>query len=126
MLRPVRLGESSRTVTSFALLRDNASLTRPAWIEVDLSRMFTEERYADFAALWLLAHETRFVTSDRADDGPAAASLLDMWRSAGQNEGTRAREDLRDGFREALLALGQGFLSHPDNATLRAALQTER
>jgi hypothetical protein len=41
-------------------VRDNASLTRPAWIEADLERIFTEERYADFAALWLLIHETRF------------------------------------------------------------------
>src|SRR5262245_26911105 len=106
------------------ILRDNSSLTRPAWIQVDLSRMFSEERYADFAALWLLAHESRFGTSDRGDDGPPAASLLDTWRSAGQNEGTRAREDLRDGFREALLALGQGFLSHPDNASLRGALHS--
>jgi hypothetical protein len=42
------------------VLRDNASLTRPAWIEADLERIFTEERYPDFAALWLLVHETRF------------------------------------------------------------------
>jgi hypothetical protein len=41
------------------ILRDNASLTRPAWIEADLGRIFTEERFADFAALWLLAHESR-------------------------------------------------------------------
>src|SRR5690606_11609704 len=34
------------------ILRDNASLTRPAWIEADVGRIFTEERYADFAALW--------------------------------------------------------------------------
>ena len=103
------------------LLRDNASLTRPAWIQADLLRMFSEERYADFAAFWLLAHESRFVASDR-EDGTVAESLLDTWRSAGQNEGTRAREDLRDGFRDALLSLGQGFLSHPDNGILRAAL----
>jgi hypothetical protein len=42
------------------IIRDNASLTRPAWIEADLQRIFSEERYADFAALWLLLHETRF------------------------------------------------------------------
>ena len=42
------------------IARDNASLTRPAWIEADLGRMFTEDLYPDFAALWLLAHESRF------------------------------------------------------------------
>ena len=102
------------------IVRDNASLTRPAWIEVDLQRIFTEERYADFAALWLLAHETRFGRVDQ----PVAECALESWRSAGREEGTRAREHLRGGVEQALIALGQGFLSHPDNQALRAGLQS--
>ena len=35
--------------SALRIVRDNASLTRPAWIEADLQRIFTEERYADFA-----------------------------------------------------------------------------
>lgn len=101
------------------ILRDNASLTRPAWIEADLARIFTEERFADFAALWLLAHETRF---GRADDATTECAL-ETWRNAGREEGTRAREHLRRGVEEALLALGQGFLGHPENQALRAMLQ---
>jgi hypothetical protein len=102
------------------ILRDNASLTRPAWVEADLARIFTEERYADFAALWLLAHETRF-----GREGQAVAGCgLEAWRSAGQEEGTRAREHLRRGVEAALVALGQGFLSHPENRALRTALQS--
>lgn len=101
------------------ILRDNASLTRPAWIEADLARIFTEERYADFAALWLLLHETRFGREVQ----PANECALESWREAGRKEGTRAREHLRRGVEEALTALGQGFLSHPDNQALRAALQ---
>lgn len=101
------------------ILRDNASLTRPAWIEADLARIFTEERFADFAALWLLAHETRF---GRAEDATTECAL-ETWRNAGREEGTRAREHLRRGVEEALLALGQGFLGHPENQALRAALQ---
>lgn len=101
------------------ILRDNASLTRPAWIEADLLRIFTEERYADFTALWLLAHETRF---GRADQPPNECAL-ETWRDAGRDEGTRAREHLRRGVEEALEALGEGFLTHPENAALRAALQ---
>ena len=50
-----RCGASRRDGLTLRILRDNASLTRPAWIEADLARIFTEERYADFAALWLLA-----------------------------------------------------------------------
>ncbi len=101
------------------ILRDNASLTRPAWIEADLFRIFTEERYADFTAFWLLAHETRF---GRADQPPNECAL-ETWRDAGREEGTRAREHLRRGVEEAIKALGQGFLAHAENTTLRAALQ---
>src|SRR6185503_16256965 len=100
------------------ILRDNASLTRPAWIEADLSRIFTEERYADFAALWLLLHESRFGREGQ----PVTDCALETWRNAGREEGTRAREHLRRGVEEALIALGRGFLAHPENQTLRADL----
>jgi hypothetical protein len=102
------------------IVRDNASLTRPAWIEVDLGRIFTEERYADFAALWLLVHETRFGRPEQ----PVTECALESWRNAGREEGTRAREHLRRGVEDALIALGHGFLAHPDNQALRAALQS--
>jgi hypothetical protein len=102
------------------VLRDNASLTRPAWIEVDLQRIFTEERYADFAAFWLICHETRFGREDR----PPSDSALETWRNAGRQEGTRAREFLRQGVEEALLALGQGFLAHSENQGLRSQIQS--
>lgn len=101
------------------ILRDNASLTRPAWIEADLSRIFIEERYADFTALWLLLHESRF----GRDGQPVTECALEAWRDAGREEGTRARDHLRKGVEEALVALGQGFLAHPQNKKLRAALQ---
>ncbi len=42
------------------LVRDNASLTRLAFIEANLARIFEGEAFADFAALWLLIHATRF------------------------------------------------------------------
>jgi hypothetical protein len=102
------------------ILRDNASLTRPAWIEADLRRIFTEERYADFTALWLLCHETRFGREGQL----VSECALEAWRNAGREEGTRAREHLRLGFEEALAALGQGFLAHPENHALRADLQS--
>ena len=103
---------------SLRIARDNASLTRPAWVEADLGRIFAEDLYPDFAALWLLAHESRF---GRTDD-PAETCPLEAWREAGRQEGTRAREKLRAGFRQALKILGQGFLSHAANTELRSAL----
>ena len=46
------------------LVRDNASLTRPAYIEANLRTIFEEEAFADFAALWLLLHASRFGMRD--------------------------------------------------------------
>lgn len=93
------------------LLRDAASLTRPAYLEADLERIFLEERYADFSALWLLIHASRF-------DG-----FLERWREASKEEGSRVRERLREGVTEALRVLGDGFLRHPANQALRARLE---
>ncbi|WP_051362299.1 Eco57I restriction-modification methylase domain-containing protein [Solimonas soli] len=104
--------------TRLRLVRDNASLTRPAWLEADLERIFTEERFADFSALWLTIHVSRF---GAADSSPTDCAL-EAWREAGQQAGTRARDELRKGVERALLELGQGFLSEASNAELRAAL----
>ena len=104
------------------IARDNASLTRPAWVQVDLERMFAEERYADFSVLWLLLHATRFGVPGSASTDCA----LEQWRNACREQGTRARETLRGGVEAALLSLGQGFVSHPANTPLREALATGR
>jgi hypothetical protein len=104
------------------IARDNASLTRPAWVQVDLERMFTEDRYADFSVLWLLLHATRFGVLGSASNDCA----LEQWRNACREQGVRARETLRGGVEAALLALGQGFVSHPANTALRDALAAGR
>jgi hypothetical protein len=100
------------------LLRDNLSLTRPAWIEIDLAKIFRDGLYADFSAVWLLIHASRF--------GPAGAapsdSALERWREEGQQGGVVARDMLRHGVEAALLQLGQGAIKHPDNTALREAL----
>ncbi len=102
------------------ILRDNASLTRPAYIEVDLEALFTEELLADFSAFWLLAHASRFGSTE----APAADCAWERWRVAGQQAGVTVRGKLRYQVAEALRALGTGFLSHPANGALRAALQS--
>jgi hypothetical protein len=102
------------------LVRGNASLTRPAYIEADLRRMFEGEAFADFAALWLLIQASRFGITGT----PPPDCALERWRDAGQREGLAARDRLRDGVEAALLSLGGGFVSHSENGKLRAALQT--
>ena len=76
---------------SLRIARDNASLTRPAWIEADLGRIFTEDLYPDFAALWLLAHESRFGrTDDPPQDMPAGG--VAGGRQAGWDSGAGQAE----------------------------------
>lgn len=101
------------------ILRDNASLTRPAYIEVDLEALFNEELLADFSAFWLMAHATRFGGA-QAQPGDCP---WERWRAAGQQAGVTVRGKLRYQVAEALRALGTGFLSHPANGALRTALQ---
>lgn len=104
---------------SLRILRDNPSLTRPAYIEVDLEAVFTEELLGDFSALWLLAHSSRFGSPET----PPADCPWERWRAAGQQAGVTVRGKLRGQVTNALRALGTGFLSHRANSTLRAALQ---
>ncbi|HYF86178.1 Eco57I restriction-modification methylase domain-containing protein [Azospirillum sp.] len=100
------------------LLRDNPSLTRPAFIEVDLERLFEEGLYSDFAAMWLTFHFSRVVPRN----GKISAAILEQWRDVAQEIGERARENLREGVTEALLQLGNGFIQNPGSENLRAAL----
>lgn len=114
------------------ILRDNPSLTRPAYIEVDLEAIFNEERYPDFTAFWLLAHATRFgrttpspLTGEGRGEGVNPADChLERWRNTSQESGIRARERLRDGVGEALRALGTGFISHFKNIALREQIDS--
>lgn len=95
------------------LMRDNASLTRPAYIEADLAQMFTNEDIASFAVLWLLIHRTRF----GAKGTPATDCPLERWRDAGSKEGEAARDRLAGQVQLALKLLGSGFLeANPDLA----------
>lgn len=104
--------------TILRLLRDNASLTRPAYIEADLVQIFTNEDAASFSALWLLCHRTRFGQSGT----PATDCALELWRDTGSKEGMVARDRLADQVREALKLLGSGFLEA--NPALATRLQS--
>lgn len=98
------------------LMRDNASFTRPAYIEADLGAIFRDEMYADFTALWLLIHASRF----GAADAPPSDCALERWRDAGEQAGTEVREHLRGNVEETLAILAQGFLDADE--TLRGKL----
>ena len=95
------------------LMRDNASLTRPSYIEADLAAIFSNEDAASFAVLWSLIHRTRFGIAGT----PVTDCALERWREAGSREGEVARDRLAAQVETALKALGSGFLeANPDLA----------
>jgi hypothetical protein len=98
------------------LLRDNAALTRQAFVEFDLEAIFTGNEYPAFAILWLLCHQSRL-------EGEPASCVLEQWSTEAAKQGTRALDQLRGGVESAIAALGTGFLAHPNNTALRDALR---
>ena len=100
------------------ILRDNASLTRAAYCEFDLTGIFDGEVYSDFVLLWLLCHRTRF------EGDPPEKCLLEQWSTEAAAAGTRALDRLREGVEKAIISLGEGFLAHRGNSTLRARLHS--
>jgi len=92
--------------TLLRLMRDNASLTRPAYIEADLAQIFSNEDAASFSVLWLLCHRTRFGN----EGAPATDCALERWRDTGSKEGEASRSRLAGQVKHALKILGSGFL----------------
>lgn len=99
------------------ILRDSTSLTRQSYLEFDLQIIFSNERFDDFVTFWMVCHESRFET----ESGP---SWLEKWRGDINVTGIRALDALQKGVRQAITALGCGFLAHPENRSLREALQS--
>jgi len=102
------------------LLRDNPSLTRPAFLEFDLLQIFDNEDYSSFTLLWLLLHRSRF---GKPGTSPTDCAL-ERWREEGTKTGELAVKRLAGNVEEALLALANGLLSHPANAELRQRLES--
>ncbi len=98
------------------LLHDNASLVKPAYLAVDLELLVEGELFDEFAVLWLLLHASRF------HNPQTGSCVLDSWKEQAQEAGERVLGQLRNGVQQALEALGNGLLQHPDNELLRTQL----
>ena len=110
-------GASSPTGLRLRVLRDNASLTRQAYVEFDLESMMLGENYSDFVLLWLVCHQSR-VEADEPE-----GCWLEKWSQASKNRGVRALDQLRQGVEKAIISLGRGFLACPTNRDLRDRLR---
>ena len=98
------------------LLHDNPSLVKPAYLQVDLELLVDGELFDEFATLWLLLHASRFRHPQ------TGSCVLNTWKEQAQEAGERVLGQLRHGVQQALEALGNGLLQHPDNEALRAQL----
>ena len=100
------------------LLRDSSRLVKQSYLEFDLDRIFTDGLFADFAVLYRLLHATRLpLTNDTS-----AESLIERYHQDSLDHGARIREGLSKAVEQAILDFGNGFLLHPDNDALRAAV----
>jgi type II restriction/modification system DNA methylase subunit YeeA len=89
------------------LLRDNAQVTRPAYVEFQIGDMLRTEDARAFRVLWLLLHRTRL--------RGGKAGPLEGWNETSKELGQRANDTLRDGVQLAIEHLGTGFLArNPD------------
>jgi hypothetical protein len=104
------------------LLRDSSRLVKLSYLEFDLERLFEEEHYADFALLYRLLHKSRMPESQEK----VAESLMEEYHQQALESGSRIREGLSEAVEASIRLLGDGFLQHPDNASLREAVEKEQ
>ena len=99
------------------LLRDNRSITRPAYVEFDLQVMFEGQHFDEFRLLWLILHHSRLEGED------ARECWLEKWFKLSKEQGVRALESLRIAVEGAIVHFGNGFVSHPSNESFRQQLR---
>ena len=99
------------------LLRDSTTLTRPSYLEFNLEDILSNGRFAEFCQMWRALHYTRAIEKD-------GECIWDQWVKQGAEEGKRARESLSQNVINALMALGNGFVSNQNNCELREKLSS--
>jgi len=102
------------------LIRDSGRLIKLTYVEFDLKRMLDEDKYSEFTLLYRLLHASRFPRSKAEAD----QCLLEKYYQDSIETGNRIRDGLSLAVKESLLALGNGFLQHENNTTLREKIQS--
>ena len=100
------------------LLRDSSRLVKQSYLEFDLDRIFNDGLFADFAILFRLLHATRLpLTNDLAPE-----SLIERYHQDSLESGARIRDGLSKAVKFAIGTFANGFINHPHNEALRAAI----
>ncbi|NBB84822.1 MAG: restriction endonuclease, partial [Bacteroidetes bacterium] len=87
------------------LLRDYHHTFAKGYVQFDLEAIFETRNYADFRALYRLAHASRFRPLPDDDRIP-----LELFYKTALSTGVKVGEDLRAQVREAIERLGNGLL----------------
>ncbi|NQV36812.1 MAG: N-6 DNA methylase [Candidatus Marinimicrobia bacterium] len=103
---------------SIRLLRDSSRLIKLSFLEFDLERMFEEEHFADFALMFRLIHCSRMPV--KQTEGPE--SLIEGYHQDSLDSGSRIRDGLNNAVEKSIKSVANGFLSHPENDSLRQAI----
>jgi hypothetical protein len=101
------------------LIRDSGRLIKLTYVEFDLKRMMEEDKYSEFTLLYRLLHASRFPRNKTEAD----QCLLEKYYQDSIETGNRIRDGLSLAVKESLLALGNGFLQHESNETLREKIR---
>lgn len=100
------------------VLRENSRLVSQSYVEFDIDRIFREDLFADFAALYRVLHATRF----SSDKDSLDKCLFEEYHLDSLVSGERIRERLSGAVKNTIIKFGDGFLSHQDNGILVDAL----
>ncbi|MGO8879239.1 MAG: Eco57I restriction-modification methylase domain-containing protein [Desulfomonilaceae bacterium] len=103
----------------FRILRNSSRLSKPVYLEFNLEQLMESEQFSEFVLFYRLVHRSRWPE----DVDSSHECFLEKYYQTGIETGGRIREHLREGVEKAILIFGNGFLSHPDNTSLRNILQ---
>jgi hypothetical protein len=104
------------------LIRDSGRLVKLSYIEFDIRRLLDEDKYSEFTVLYRLIHSSRFPSKkEDASQAPIEEYYLESIET-----GNRIRDGLSLAVKESMVALGNGFLQHPNNEVLRTLLKDKK
>ncbi|MDD5508476.1 MAG: restriction endonuclease [Bacteroidales bacterium] len=104
------------------LLRDATRLSRLSYLEFDLQRMMDDNLFNEFALMYRLLHVTRMPVNVEEGEN----SIIEFYHQESLASGTRIREKLSEAVERAITGLGNGFLVHPANDSLRDAFREQQ
>ena len=89
------------------LMRSATALSRPEFLEFDIGAILSGDFYNEFVLLYRLLHSSRVRDAETGTD----LDIWEEWRNTSISDGERARDRLRDGVQNAIIAFGNGFIS---------------